>query len=103
MCKIELYYSALSQPSRAVKALLLIGNLDFIQKIAVEDTQSYLYNSGFACGGTAVGDVNGDGRPDVFFVSGQGDNALYFNEGGMKFKKAGAGASVLEDSWVWGC
>ena len=77
--------------------------LNFVQKIAVEDVQSYLYNSGFACGGAAVGDVNGDGRPDVFLVSGHGDNGLYLNEGGMRFKKAGPGASVLEDSWVWGC
>src|SRR6188472_1689742 len=40
--------------------------LNFVQRIAVDDPQSYLYNSGYACGGVAVGDVNGDGRPDVF-------------------------------------
>ena len=79
------------------------SGLDFTQKIAVEDPQSYLYNSGYACGGVAVGDVNGDGRPDVFLVSGPGDNALFLNQGGMKFAKAGSGASALVDSWVWGC
>ncbi len=77
--------------------------LNFVQRIAVEDPQSYLYNSGYACGGVAVGDVNGDGRPDVFMVSGPEDNALYLNQGEMKFTKAEAGGAALADSWVWGC
>ena len=77
--------------------------LNFVQRIMTEDPQSYLYNSGYACGGVAVGDVNGDGRADVFMVSGPEDNALFLNAGGMKFTKAGAGASLLADSWVWGC
>ena len=77
--------------------------LAFVQKIETGDPQAYLYNSGYACGGVAVGDVNADGRPDVFCVSGPGDNALFLTEGGMKFAKAGAGAASLADSWVWGC
>jgi hypothetical protein len=35
-----------------------------------------LYNGG----GVAVGDLNGDGRPDVYFTANSGRNALYLNE-----------------------
>jgi hypothetical protein len=38
----------------------------------------YFYNGG----GVAAGDLNGDGRPDLYFTSNQGENALYLNEGG---------------------
>ena len=74
--------------------------LDFVQKINTTDSQVYLYISGYACGGVAAGDVNGDGRADLFMVSGPEDNALYLNQGGMKFVKANA--SALADSWTWG-
>lgn len=76
------------------------SGINFVQKINVTDTQAYLYNSGYACGGVAAGDVNGDGRVDLFMVSGPEDNALFLNQGGLKFVKANAAA--LADSWTWG-
>ncbi len=62
----------------------------------VEDTKDFnvfKYRNFYNGGGVAIGDVNNDGRPDIFFTSNQGKNVLYINKGNWKFedvtKKAG--------------
>ncbi len=54
----------------------------------------YYYNGG----GVAVGDVNGDGLPDLYFTSNLGKNRLYINKGNYRFEdvtdRAGVGDSV---------
>ena len=44
--------------------------------------------------GVAVGDVDGDEWPDVYFASLEGSNALYRNKGGWKFEDITASAGV---------
>lgn len=38
--------------------------------------------------GVAIGDVNGDGRPDIYLCRIAGPNALYLNEGNWHFREA---------------
>ena len=45
-------------------------------------------------GGVAIGDVDGDGRPDLYFTANQGANALYRNLGGWRFEDVTATAGV---------
>ena len=54
----------------------------------------YYYNGG----GVAVGDVNNDGLPDLYFTANLGPNRLYINKGNYRFEdvtlKAGVADSV---------
>lgn len=50
----------------------------------------YYYNGA----GVAAGDVNQDGLTDLFFVSNQGKNKLYLNQGNFRFKDISAAAGV---------
>jgi enediyne biosynthesis protein E4 len=59
----------------------------------------YFYNGG----GVAVGDLNGDELPDLYFTSNQGSNELYLNQGNLKFKNVTEAAGVEGfDGWATG-
>jgi hypothetical protein len=63
----------------------------------VENTQDFnvfKYSNFYNGGGVAIGDVNNDGKPDIFFTSNQGDNKLYINKGNWKFEDVTAKAGV---------
>ncbi|MFB6248108.1 MAG: VCBS repeat-containing protein [Salinibacter sp.] len=51
--------------------------------------------------GVAVGDVNGDGRPDLYFTGNMRYNALYLNEGNMRFRAVTAAAGVRGRKNTW--
>jgi len=62
-------------------------------------TYEYFYNGG----GVAAGDVNGDGRPDLYFTANMGPNALYLNRGDMQFQEVTRAAGVRQaNGWATG-
>ncbi len=58
----------------------------------------YFYNGG----GVAIGDVNGDELPDIYFTANQGPNALYVNRGDFRFEKVTTPAGTRAGGWATG-
>ena len=75
--------------------------IDFTNRADPNHPMSRLYHSGFVTGGVAIGDLNGDQRPDLFFTSGPDSNRLYLQTANFKFEdateKAGVGGGT-----AWG-
>ena len=53
-------------------------------------TDPYIYNGG----GVAVGDIDNDGRPDLFFTGNMVSSRLYLNKGGLRFDDLTGSAKV---------
>ena len=69
--------------------------LTFTNSPPMDDTLNvfsymYFYNGG----GLASGDFDNDGLPDLYFTANRGPNALYLNEGNLKFREVTESAGV---------
>ena len=59
--------------------------VDMQNPLIPDHPMSFLYPTGWACGGVAIGDLNGDGVSDIFFTSGPAKNTLYLQRPGERF------------------
>ncbi len=106
----------LGPPSHGAEAAPLFEALDpaqtgfrFVSELRADHPTAYLYRSGFACGGVAAGDVDGDGWPDLFCVGGAGANTLFRQvppgagaAAGLRFEDITAASPGLDGGAHWG-
>ena len=75
----------------------------FVNPIDNSHPMKRLYWNGYACGGVAIGDFDGNGLKDLFFTSGPGPNKIFLQEPSWRFKDVTAQAGVDGgDAWAAG-
>jgi len=100
---------ALAQRSAAAKVMFeeldkAATGVDFINPVDESNSLRFLYASAMSTGGVAIGDFDGDGKPDIFLVSGPGKNKLFRQVAPMKFEDVTAKAGIDGgDAWGVGC
>lgn len=67
------------------------------------DLNVFTYRNYYNGGGVALGDLNGDGLPELMLTANQGPNQLYLNEGRFRFRDITTEAGVQKKgAWATG-
>ena len=109
MKQIVFYLLLIQLASSAPEANLLFRQcpveqtgVDFKHPFDQTHPMAFLYHSGYAVGGICLGDVNGDGKQDIYLVNGPGENKLYFQGEGGRFEKSKIDLIKGTDQWGTG-
>jgi len=62
----------------------------------------FTYRNYYNGGGTAIGDLTGDGLPEIVLTSNLGDTRLYLNEGKFRFRDVTQPAGLHSRGWTTG-
>ena len=74
-----------------------VHSIDFVNKVEnSEQLDVFRYRNFYNGGGVSIGDVNGDGLPDLYLTSNLDSNRLYLNKGDFVFE------DITSKSGTWG-
>ncbi|MBA4166194.1 MAG: VCBS repeat-containing protein [Chitinophagaceae bacterium] len=94
------------QPAPRVDKLftLLTPNethIDFSNQLSFDENFNiYTYRNFYNGGGVAIGDINNDGLPDIFFTSNMQQNRLFMNTGNFTFRDI-TGVAGIQKKGKW--
>ncbi|HWK03862.1 MAG TPA: VCBS repeat-containing protein [Puia sp.] len=94
-----------SKEEPALFELMTNTGIDFSNTVRNQpDFNILTYRNFYNGGGVAIGDINNDGLPDIFFTSNMGQNKLYLNKGNMQFTdiSTSAGFTPVKQQWSTG-
>jgi len=64
-----------------------VTGIDFNNRLEdKKEMNIFNYHNFYNGGGVAIGDINNDGKPDIFFTANQQGNKLYINKGNWQFE-----------------
>src|SRR5216117_1156034 len=66
------------------------------------DLNVFTYRNYYNGGGVALGDLTGDGLPEIVLTSSQGGTRLYLNEGKFRFRDVTEAAGLKSKGWTTG-
>lgn len=107
-------YACESGPTRDLNPKELTGGFELLSSDqtgidfnnAIKEGKSfnqYFYNQIYNGSGVAIGDINNDGLPDVFFGGNQVNDKLYLNKGDFKFEDITKSSRIgIHPGWTWG-
>ncbi len=80
-----------------------VTGIDFVNTVPENDslnqfTYHYLYNGS----GVAIGDINNDGKNDLYFSGNEKSSRLYLNKGDFKFEDITKQSGTTTNQWISG-
>jgi len=108
------FYNCNQEPQRDLYPNELLGGLDLLpsEKTGIDFSNTikestyfnhYYYSQMYVGSGVAIGDINNDGLPDVFFGGNQVSDRLYLNKGDFQFENiTKKSKAAVNSGWTWG-
>lgn len=92
-----------ASPQRFAPVPLLEGGEPLLHPIDTSHDRAYLYHSPWAAGGISIGDLDGNGLPDLFVGGAARENALFLQESPWNFvAQADLGILAGRNEWAGG-
>ncbi|WP_299113566.1 VCBS repeat-containing protein [uncultured Winogradskyella sp.] len=109
-----LFVSCNDKPNRNLYPEELVGGFDLLpsEQTGIDFNNTikestyfnhYYYSQIYVGSGVAIGDINNDGLPDIFFGGNQVGDKLYLNKGNFQFDDISKKSKIaVNPGWTWG-